>query len=76
MQGLSHLHSKSKPYMVYSNIKATHILVNQKLGPKIVSVGLEVLFHNDVEKLNTFVVGTTYTKHDQPQFFPHYNIHL
>jgi hypothetical protein len=76
MQGLAHLHSKSKPCTVHSNIKSTHILVDQKLGPKNVNVALEVLLQNDAEKLNTFVVGTTYTKHDQPQFSPHYNIHL
>jgi hypothetical protein len=62
--------------MVHSNIKATHILVNQKFGPKIANVGLAQLLKNDAEKLHTFVVGTTYTKHDPSQFSPHYKIHL
>jgi len=62
--------------MVHSNIKATHILVDHKFGPKFANISLAQLLHNDVEKLHTFVVETTYTKHDQPQFSPHYKIHL
>jgi hypothetical protein len=42
-QGLAHLHSKFEPCMVQSDIKATHIFVDQKLGPKIANVGLAQL---------------------------------
>ncbi len=67
-QGLAHLHSKSESCMVHSDIKATHILLDQKLGPKIADFGLAQLLQNDAEKLHTFVDGTRYTKHHQLQF--------
>jgi len=56
--------------MVHYDIKATHIFVDQKFGLKIANIGFAQLLHNDAKKLHTFVVGTTYTKHDQPQFSP------
>jgi len=57
-QGLAHLHSKSESCMVHSDIKATHILLDEKLGPKIADFGLAQLLQNDAEKLHTFVDGT------------------
>lgn len=61
-QGLAHLHTKLESHLVHSDIKATNILLDKNLSPKIADLGLAQLFQRDADKLHTFVAGARYKK--------------
>ncbi len=61
-QGLAHLHTKLEAHLVHSDIKATNILLDKNLSPKIADLGLARLFQRDADKLHTFVAGARYKK--------------
>lgn len=56
--GLAYLHEELVPYIVHRDIKASNILLDRDLNPKISDFGLAKLFPDNVTHISTRVAGT------------------
>lgn len=57
-QGLAYLHDGVRPHVVHRDIKASNILLDHDLTPKISDFGLAKLLPSDVSHISTRVAGT------------------
>jgi serine/threonine protein kinase len=57
-RGLLYLHQDSQPRIIHRDIKASNILLDDKLNPKIADFGLAKLFPEDESHVSTRVAGT------------------
>ncbi|CAD6338680.1 unnamed protein product [Miscanthus lutarioriparius] len=57
-QGLAFLHDSVRPHIVHRDIKASNILLDKDLTPKISDFGLAKLLPPDVSHVSTRVAGT------------------
>ncbi|XP_020108723.1 putative serine/threonine-protein kinase [Ananas comosus] len=57
--GLAFLHEESEPRIVHRDIKASNILLDKDLVPKIGDFGLAKLFPDSITHISTRVAGTT-----------------
>jgi serine/threonine protein kinase len=57
-QGLAFLHDSVRPHIVHRDIKASNILLDKDLTPKISDFGLAKLLPSDVSHVSTRVAGT------------------
>uniref|UniRef100_A0ACD6ACL5 Uncharacterized protein n=1 Tax=Avena sativa TaxID=4498 RepID=A0ACD6ACL5_AVESA len=57
-QGLAYLHDGVRPHIVHRDIKASNILLDDDLTPKISDFGLAKLLPADVSHISTRVAGT------------------
>ena len=57
-QGLAFLHDCARPHIVHRDIKASNILLDKDLTPKISDFGLAKLLPSDVSHVSTRVAGT------------------
>ncbi|PKI37696.1 cold-responsive protein kinase 1-like [Punica granatum] len=57
-QGLAFLHEEVQPHIVHRDIKASNILLNRYLKPKISDFGLAKLFPTNMTHISTRVAGT------------------
>ncbi|KAL5980216.1 hypothetical protein ACLOJK_036683 [Asimina triloba] len=58
-KGLAYLHEELEAHIVHRDIKASNILLDENLLPKIGDFGLAKLFPDNVTHLSTRVAGTT-----------------
>ncbi|MBA0803962.1 hypothetical protein Gohar_014119 [Gossypium harknessii] len=58
-KGLAFLHEEVQPYIVHRDIKASNILLDKNLMPKISDFGLAKLFPDNLTHISTRVAGTT-----------------
>ncbi|KAF9618247.1 hypothetical protein IFM89_000882 [Coptis chinensis] len=57
-QGLAYLHEESKPRIVHRDVKASNILLDIALNPKISDFGLAKLYDDKKTHISTRVAGT------------------
>ncbi|MQM02990.1 hypothetical protein Taro_035765 [Colocasia esculenta] len=57
-QGLAFLHEEARPHIVHRDIKASNVLLDKDLTPKIGDFGLAKLFPDSVSHISTRVAGT------------------
>ena len=57
-RGLLYLHQDSQLRIIHRDIKASNILLDEKLYPKIADFGLAKLFQEDQSHVSTRVAGT------------------
>ncbi|KAF3774495.1 putative LRR receptor-like serine/threonine-protein kinase [Nymphaea thermarum] len=57
-RGLAFLHEQVEPHIVHRDIKASNILVDKNLNPKISDFGFAKLFPDDITHISTRVAGT------------------
>lgn len=57
-RGLAFLHEELKPHIVHRDIKASNILLDKDLTPKIADFGLAKLFPINATHVSTRVAGT------------------
>ncbi|KAK1271410.1 putative leucine-rich repeat receptor-like serine/threonine-protein kinase [Acorus gramineus] len=57
-EGLAFLHEEAKPHIVHRDIKASNVLLDRDLVPKIGDFGLAKLFPDSVTHISTRVAGT------------------
>lgn len=57
-QGLAYLHEELEPYIVHRDIKASNILLDKDLTPKISDFGLAKLFPSHLTHISTRIAGT------------------
>ncbi|XP_073268145.1 cold-responsive protein kinase 1 isoform X1 [Populus alba] len=58
-RGLAFLHEEVQPHIVHRDIKASNILLDSELEPKISDFGLAKLFPSHLTHISTKVAGTT-----------------
>ncbi|XVF88033.1 hypothetical protein PTKIN_Ptkin19aG0016800 [Pterospermum kingtungense] len=58
-KGLAFLHEEVRPHIVHRDIKASNILLDKNLMPKISDFGLAKLFPDNLTHISTRVAGTT-----------------
>lgn len=56
--GLAFLHEEAEPHIVHRDIKASNVLLDRDLTPKIGDFGLAKLFPDNVTHISTRVAGT------------------
>lgn len=56
--GLAYLHEEVRPPIVHRDIKASNILLDKDLSPKISDFGLAKLFLGNMTHISTRVAGT------------------
>ncbi|KAG1337724.1 cold-responsive protein kinase 1 [Cocos nucifera] len=56
--GLAFLHEEAEPHIVHRDIKASNVLLDRDLAPKIGDFGLAKLFPDNVTHISTRVAGT------------------
>lgn len=56
--GLAFLHEEAEPHIVHRDIKASNILLDENINPKIGDFGLAKLFPENVTHVSTRVAGT------------------
>ncbi|XP_039029305.1 cold-responsive protein kinase 1-like isoform X2 [Hibiscus syriacus] len=59
-KGLAFLHEEVRPCIVHRDIKASNILLDRNLMPKISDFGLAKLFPDNMTHISTRVAGTTF----------------
>lgn len=57
-RGLAYLHEQVRPHIIHRDIKASNILLDKDLTPKISDFGLAKLIPPDKSHLSTRVAGT------------------
>ncbi len=57
-RGLAFLHEESRLKIVHRDIKATNVLLDKNLNPKISDFGLAKLYEEDNTPIRTRVAGT------------------
>ncbi|KAL9388568.1 hypothetical protein Peur_017173 [Populus x canadensis] len=57
-QGLAYIHEEIKPHIVHRDIKASNILLDKNLCPKVSDFGLSKLFPENFTHVSTRVAGT------------------
>ncbi|XP_077225382.1 putative serine/threonine-protein kinase isoform X3 [Tasmannia lanceolata] len=59
-RGLAYLHEEIKPHIVHRDIKASNVLLDWDLTPKISDFGLAKLFPDNITHISTRVSGTIF----------------
>lgn len=59
-RGLAYLHEEVRPHIVHRDIKASNILLDKDLTPKISDFGLAKLIPSNMTHVSTRVAGTMY----------------
>lgn len=57
-RGLAYLHEESSPRIVHRDVKASNILLNSDLNPKLSDFGLAKLYDDKKSHISTRVAGT------------------
>jgi serine/threonine protein kinase len=66
-RGLAYLHEESRPRIVHRDVKASNILIDGELCPKISDFGLAKLYDDTKTHISTRVAGTMYVAYSLSQ---------
>jgi len=58
VRGLAYLHAESRVRIVHRDVKASNILLDASLNPKISDFGLAKLYNDKMTHISTKVAGT------------------